>query len=122
MLASAESASAKTAESSTSAEHIAKHAEDIIHTETARTAETAKASAAGRTVKSKLIILLSLLRVMQYVICLGCFFEFFLSFLVSRITVGMIFYGNFSICLFYFVFRSDISTTKHHIKNYIFQI
>ena len=115
LAAATEATSAKAAEASTSAEHVAKHGEYIVHGETAGTAESSESAFAARTVEAELIVLLSLLRVMQHVVSLGRFLELFLGFLVARISVRVILYGDFPICFLYFVLRGILA----HSKNFI---
>ena len=88
--------SAETAtESTVTAEDVAKHREDVVHVHACATAETAKSSL--RTVESKLIVLLALLGVVKNLVCFGSFLEFFLSLLVARVAVWMIFDGYLAV-------------------------
>ena len=95
--------SAETAtESTVTAEDVAKHREDVVHIHSCATAETAKSSL--RTVESKLIVLLALLRVVKNLVCFGSFLKFILCLLVARIAVWMIFDGYLAVSLLNLVF------------------
>ena len=95
--------SAETAtESTVTAEDVAKHREDVVHVHACATAETAKSSL--RTVESKLIVLLALLRIVKNLVSFGSFLEFILCLLVTRVAVWMIFDGYLAVSLLNFVF------------------
>ena len=91
----------RTAETSESvaAEDVAEHREDVIHVH-AGTTEAAEASEATThigTVESKLVILLSGLRIVQYIIGLGSLLELLFSLFVTRITIGVVLDGYLTI-------------------------
>ena len=93
---SAAAESAETTESSSAtSEDVTEHAEYIIHAHAGSSTEST-GSTELRTVESILVILLTLLRVTQHVISLGCFLELLfggLLFLVrlAYLAVGAIF-------------------------------
>ena len=94
-----------------SSEYVAKHREDIVHRKTA-TEATGTAKSAW-PVKAKLVVLLSLLRIMQHVISLCGLLEFLLGFLAVGIAVGVIFYGKLSISFLYLVFGCVLVDAEH---------
>ena len=65
------------------------------------------------TIESKLVILLSLLRVAQYVVSLGGFLELFLCLLIVRIAVRVIFDGYLSVSLLDFIVGCRLVDAKH---------
>ena len=95
--------SAESAESPVSAEDVAKHREDVIHVHAGSTTESA-AESALRTVESKLVVLLTLLRVVQNLVSLGSFLELFFRLLVARVAVRVILDGYLAVSLLDFVF------------------
>ena len=101
--ATASKATAESAESPVSAEDVAKHREDVIHVHAGSTTESA-AESALRTVESKLVVLLTLLRVVQNLVSLGSFLELFFRLLVARVAVRVILDGYLAVSLLDFVF------------------
>ena len=95
-------------------EDIAEHREDVVHIHR-RTVETTESacSASHRTCEAKLIVLLTLLRVVQDVVGLGSLLKLLLSLFVARVSVGVIFDGNLSICLLDVVFRGRLVQSQH---------
>ena len=91
-------------EAATTSKDITEHREDVVHRE-ATTAKATEATHTLRTVEAKLIILLTFLRIVQHIISLGSLLEFLLGFLITRVTVGVIFDGYLSIGLLDIILR-----------------
>ena len=91
ILLTATAEAAKTTESAThvTTKDVAKHREYVIHIHACAT--SAESASTIHTSKSELVILLTLLRVAENFISLCSLFEFLLSFLISRVTVWMVF-------------------------------
>ena len=108
--------SASTAESSEamSTEDVTEHRKDVVHVHLTTT-EPVKSASAHRACKSKLVILLTFLWVMQHVVGFCSLFEFFLCLLIARVTVRVIFDGNLSVCLLYLVFRGCLLQAKYFV-------
>ena len=84
------------------AEDVAEHREDVVHVH--RCPAKASETAAHRSVKTELVVLLTLLWVVQHVVGLGSLLELLLGFLVAGVTVGVIFDGYLAIRLLDLVF------------------
>ena len=91
-----------------SSKDIAEHREDVVHVHLGTKAVEASESAACRSCKSKLVVLLTLLWVVQHVIGLCGLLEFLLSLFVARVSVRVIFDGNLSVCLLDVIFRGRL--------------
>ena len=101
--ATAAKASTEASETAVSAEDVAKHREDVIHIHAGSTTEAA-AKAALRTVESKLVVLLTLLRVVQNLVSLGSLLKLIFRLLVARVAVRVILDGYLAVSLLDFVF------------------
>ena len=92
----------------------AEHAEYVSHIEV-RSAVESSGSAAHALLKGRmaeLIVLSPLLGIAQHLICLVDFLELLLGGLVSGISVRMIFFCQFTICFFYFIFIGALLTPR----------
>ena len=101
-------------------EDVAELGEDVFHRHSAAgviTASAAEASAeALRTHRvTELVILLALLVVGEYFVSLGRFLELILGRFVARIFVRVIFDGQLSVGLLYFICRGGLADPKHFI-------
>ena len=106
----------KSAKASTmSAKYITEHREDVIHREAATSAEASKTATTTRSVKAELVILLTLVRIMQYIISLSSLLEFLLSLFVAGILVRVILYGYFAVSLLYLVVCGSLANAKYFV-------
>ena len=102
----------KTAESATvSTEDVAEHGEDVVHVHAGTTSESSESTL--WTIESKLVVLLTLLRVAKHIIGLCGLLEFFLCLLVARVAVWVIFDGYLAISLLDLVFRCRLVYAEH---------
>ena len=101
----------------TAAENVAEHAEDIVHRHAC--ARESACTSAGESLRSHRmsvgVILLTLFGVAQHIVGFGSLFEFFFSGFVTRILVGMIFYGKFAISLFQLIGSGVFADAKHFV-------
>ena len=104
-------ASEAEASTSMSAKDIAEHREDVVHVHACAASESSESTL--WTIESKLVVLLSLLRVAQYVVSLGGFLELFLCLLIVRIAVRVIFDGYLSVSLLDFIVGCRLVDAKH---------
>ena len=103
-LCSSASASAKVkSEASASAEDVTEGGEDIIDVgEASEASTTSEASRAIHALFAKLVVASAFVGVMEHIVSLCGFFEFFLGLLVARVAVRMIFDGDTLIGFFDF--------------------
>ena len=101
------SSAAKTAETTKtmSTKDVAKGTENIVNIHALCSTEATKSTSAIYGIGTKLVITSTFIRVAQNIICFGSLFKFFFSLLVSWVTIGVIFYGNFFVCSFNFISR-----------------
>ena len=104
-------ASAEAAKSATS-EDVAEHREDVIHVH--RTTETAEVEATRtRSGKAELVVLLTGLRVVKNIIGFCSLLELLLGFLVTGVSVRVVFNGYLAIRFLNLVFRGGLCDPKH---------
>ena len=102
----------KTTKAGVSAEDVAEHAENVIHVHACTAAESA---CTAQAFVSELIVSLALLRVVQYVISLGCLLELFFSLFVTGVSVGVVFDGHFLVGLLYLLLRCSLADAEHFV-------
>ena len=107
MLGSTAKATKAAKASAVSPEDISEHGEDVVHRETAaEAASTAETTTGG--IEAKLVVLLALLWVVQYIVCLGSFLEFLFSLGIAGVSIGVIFDSQLTVSYLYFVFCSGL--------------
>ena len=102
---------AETSKTTASAENVAEHRENIVHRETA--AETAETAHSAQSFKAELVVLLAFLRIAEHAVGFGSLLELLLGVFVVGIAVGMVFDGNFPICLLDFVVRGRLADSQN---------
>src|SRR5579863_9602920 len=94
------------------AENISELAEDIIHVHTAAVESTPAVIYSRMSVA---IVLGTLIRVTQNLICFSSFLKFFFSRFISRIAIGMILHRYFPVGLFYFICGSRPGNAQYFV-------
>ena len=107
--AAAEPAEAR--ETATSAKHIAKHGEDVIHGES--TAGESAEAAHVRTVEAELVVLLTFLRIVEHIVGFCSLLELLFRLLTAWIPVWMVFDGYLAIG-FLDVFLTGVLVNAQH--------
>ena len=95
----AEATEPSKATEASSAEEVSEATEDVLHGHTSTAEATSARGATADTCMTELVIALALLGIAEYIVCLGKLLELLFSFLVPRVLVWVILYGELTIGL-----------------------